>query len=156
MSYNKGQCGQGHNKDVDNPTIISALVGKKIVMVSSGGYHTLALTSERELYSWGSGLYGECGTGELVDIYSPKKVVFVNGVTSENVVMFSKIPKDAYFQPEIKALAAGGHHSLVLTTNGELYSFGYGSYGQLGQRMNYNQCLPQLVKDLKKVPISQV
>lgn len=80
----------------------------------------------------------------------------MNGVNGENVVQLSKVPKDAYFQPDIKALAAGGHHSLVLSSTGELYSFGYGSYGQLGQRVNCNQCIPQIVKDLKKVPIAQI
>ena len=53
-------------------------------------------------------------------------------------------------------MAAGGHHSLILTSSGELYSFGYGSYGQLGHRVNCNQCLPQLVKDLKKFHITQI
>ena len=78
IAYNKGQCGHGHTKDIENPTIIAALQGNKIVQVSTGGYHTLALTATNEIFAWGSGYYGECGVGEFVDIISPRKVIFIN------------------------------------------------------------------------------
>ena len=42
--------------------------------VACGGFHTLALTSEKELYAWGASQLGECGNGELYDTYQPKLV----------------------------------------------------------------------------------
>lgn len=33
--------------------------------VAAGGFHTLALTDNNELFSWGSGTYGELGSGEF-------------------------------------------------------------------------------------------
>lgn len=39
--------------------------------------------------------------------------------------------KDLIFK-YIVSIAAGWNHSLVLTEHGDLYSAGYGKYGQLG------------------------
>ena len=78
--FNKGQCGHGHNKDSESPEIIKDLERKRVVDVVCGGYHTLALTEDNELYSWGSGLYGECGFGAFVHSNSPKLVQFSSKV----------------------------------------------------------------------------
>ena len=60
-------------------------------------------------------------------------------------------------------MAAGGHHSMVLTGNfynliddGALYTFGYSVHGQLGVHTTINQCLPQLVRDFSSHAISQI
>lgn len=55
---------------------------------------------------------------------------------------------------KIKSVSAGAHHSLILTENGQLYSFGYGQHGQLGLRNNTNHCTPQLVKDFLTQPLA--
>ncbi len=55
--------------------------------------------------------------------------------------------------PTIQQISAGGHHSLVLTSRGMLYSFGYGAHGQLGLRGTTNQLSPQLVRDLARKPL---
>lgn len=38
----------------------------------------------------------------------------------------------------IKGLAAGAHHSMILTEEGQLFTFGYGQHGQLGLKSNQN------------------
>lgn len=48
----------------------------------------------------------------------------------------------------IQDIAAGGRHSLVITDEGALYTFGYGTNGQLGLRNTSNKGKPALVKDL--------
>jgi alpha-tubulin suppressor-like RCC1 family protein len=55
---------------------VKLLSQKRIVKVSCGGFHTLALTSENELYGFGSGNYGECGYGEFQDTAKPRLVKF--------------------------------------------------------------------------------
>ena len=47
---------------------------KRVVKVACGGFHTLVLTSEEEVYAFGSGVYGECGYGEFYDTTKPKLV----------------------------------------------------------------------------------
>ena len=77
-SYNKGQCGHGTNKDVQKPKKIEFFIKNnlKIKKVSCGGYHTIVIADTDELYSFGKGLYGQCGYGQPENISTPKKVYF--------------------------------------------------------------------------------
>lgn len=59
-----------------------SLANKVIVKVSAGGFHTLALTEDNELYAWGSGTYGECGYGEFQETNKPKLVKFPNEMST--------------------------------------------------------------------------
>jgi alpha-tubulin suppressor-like RCC1 family protein len=45
-----------------------------VIKVSAGGFHTLALCDDNELYAWGSGTYGECGYGEFQETNKPRLV----------------------------------------------------------------------------------
>jgi alpha-tubulin suppressor-like RCC1 family protein len=72
--YNKGQLGLGHTKDIENPEKNKFFEGKKVINVSCGQFHTLALTSNNDLYGWGAGEYGELGTSKLKHEYSPTKI----------------------------------------------------------------------------------
>ena len=47
---------------------------------------------------------------------------------------------------EIKQIAAGGNHSMILAESGAMYAFGYGAHGQLGLPVVQNTCVPSLVK----------
>ena len=42
----------------------------------------------------------------------------------------------------IADIAAGGRHSLVITEDGQLFSFGYGTNGQLGLKSTANKSKP--------------
>lgn len=45
----------------------------------------------------------------------------------------------------------GYHHTAVITTNGELFTFGYGKYGALGHNATWNSFYePKLVEFFKK------
>ena len=48
--------------------------------MAAGGFHTLAVTEEDELYAWGSGTYGELGSGDQRIESSPKLVRMPNEV----------------------------------------------------------------------------
>ena len=101
--------------------------------MACGGFHTLILTSENEVYAFGAGNYGECGYGEFLDTSKPKLVRF--GTQGHNETSnFGGTEKTLDFgtQPLIADIAAGGRHSLVLTDEGNVFAFGYGTNGQLG------------------------
>ena len=50
-------------------------------------------------------------------------------------------------------ICAGGKHSIVLTGNGGLYTFGFGDQGQLGLRTTDNAKKPTLVTDFDGIRI---
>ncbi|XP_071541149.1 LOW QUALITY PROTEIN: probable E3 ubiquitin-protein ligase HERC1 [Panulirus ornatus] len=58
------------------PRPIEELAGLRIVDISAGDSHVLALTHESEVYAWGSNTMGQCGQGHTVSpIPRPKKVM---------------------------------------------------------------------------------
>lgn len=75
------------------------LSSQKIIAVSSGLDHSLVLTSNGNLYSWGKGEYGVLGLGDSKDVIIPEKV------------QISKVMQ----------VACGLRHTLCLTSNGVYY-----------------------------------
>jgi alpha-tubulin suppressor-like RCC1 family protein len=89
-------------------------VGVTVDGLSAGGTHSLILAGEK-VYVAGSDRYGQLGQGA------------VNGANKASftpVVMTSDIPA---------AVAAGGNHSLIVTTSGKVFACGDNTYGQLAQ-----------------------
>ena len=93
-------------------------------MVAAGGAHTLIL-ADGELWSFGDSFNRQLGNGDRQLQKLPKKVACLN-------------------MKRITMIAAGLRHSLVLA-DGELWSFGWGLYGQLGHGDFANQLLPKKV-----------
>ena len=121
---------------IGQPVLIESLYSKKIVSISCGDYHSCALTDNGELYTWGGGKQynkGQCGHGTFKEIDSPKKVEFF----IKNKLKIIKI-------------CCGGYHTIVLCDNGDIYSFGKGSYGQLGYGESEDSAIPKLVKFSQK------
>ena len=91
-----------------------------VVQLAAGDGASLALTGDGRLYSFGENLYGELGralgSGSEAANPTAERVNLPGAGASERIV-------DA---------AAGGAHSLALTSTGQLYAFGRNFYGQLG------------------------
>ena len=96
----------------------------------------MALTKDGELYAWGSGTYGELGSGNQQSVCKPQLVKMPNEVHTvpSDDDPAEEVLKLGSSKPIIKQISCGGHHSLVLSSRGYLYSFGYGAHGQLGLR----------------------
>uniref|UniRef100_A0A8C4NCE4 non-specific serine/threonine protein kinase n=1 Tax=Eptatretus burgeri TaxID=7764 RepID=A0A8C4NCE4_EPTBU len=66
MTYGSGSSGclgHGNYKDVNKPKMLEALLGYEVVSLSCGVSHVMAITNEREVYSWGRGDNGRLGLG---------------------------------------------------------------------------------------------
>lgn len=60
--------------------------------------------------------------------------------------------KVEFFEKEgikIKKITAGMYHTNAVTTNGDVYSWGRGLYGVLGNGSNSQSLVPELVFDIK-------
>jgi alpha-tubulin suppressor-like RCC1 family protein len=82
--------------------------------VAAGQYHMLFLRPNGTVWAWGSKQFGQTGTG-------------VGSSSSKDLT-----PVQVLGLPKIKAIAAGGYHSLALDENGLVYAWGQNSSGQLG------------------------
>jgi alpha-tubulin suppressor-like RCC1 family protein len=98
------------------PVAMGPLAGKSIVQMTGGLGFSLVLTSDGEMYAWGSNEHGKLGDTSGADRTTPGLVVLASAPAGTKVV----------------AISVGWHHALALTAAGELYSWGYDYHGQLG------------------------
>uniref|UniRef100_A0A4W5LTP0 Serine/threonine-protein kinase Nek8 n=1 Tax=Hucho hucho TaxID=62062 RepID=A0A4W5LTP0_9TELE len=73
-SGSNGCLGHGNFNDVTQPKIVEALLGYELVQVSCGASHVLAVTNDREVFSWGRGDNGRLGLGTQDSHNSPQQV----------------------------------------------------------------------------------
>jgi E3 ubiquitin-protein ligase HERC2 len=100
----------------------------KIKEISAGTVHNLAITQDNKLFSWGSSQGGQLGLPEKYLISQPNYQTSFFLSSPNQISIFSKSKK-----PEnIIKISCGEAHSLALTNNGTVYSWGFGSNGQLG------------------------
>ena len=98
----------------------------KIIEISSGTVHNLALTYDGKIFSWGSSQGGQLGLSlqELESYPGFKKNYFIQSPIP--------VPISENKDVNIIKISCGEAHSLALTNEGKVYSWGFGSNGQLG------------------------
>jgi len=130
-----GEYGQlGHN-NVEHrlvPTLLAgeALGGAAAVLVAAGGAHTVAVTLEGELWIWGCGEEGQLGLGDEADRLAPMLL----GAQA------------AFGGSPVLTVACGGRHSLVVTKDGALWTFGSGDDGALGHNDRNTRLVPTRIE----------
>lgn len=102
--------------------------------MSAGESHCAALTQSKKVYLWGNGSYGRLGTGFEFTNLSPINV-------------------DDFDQLDIVKISCGAFHTLILSRDGSVYSFGHNKYGKLGTKEDiifkaiYTQVVPYKCSD---------
>lgn len=97
----------------------SALYGKTVVAIATGGLHSLALCSDGTVAAWGDNLYGQLGDNTTTERLTPVAVNSASGVS-------------ALYRKTVVAIAAGDGHSLALCSDGTVVAWGLNYDGQLG------------------------
>lgn len=72
-------CQLGREGPENAPLVVDSLVGEVPVSVSGGRVHSIVLTAEREVWSWGSGRNGRLGLGSSVDEVEPMLIQSLEG-----------------------------------------------------------------------------
>ena len=103
---------------------------KRIIQISSGYSHTLALASDGTVYAWGEGANGRLGNGGTSDSTTPV------AVTTAGTPMAGKT---------IIAVKAGDSHSLALASDGTVYAWGFNDDGELGNGNTTSSNVPVAV-----------
>jgi alpha-tubulin suppressor-like RCC1 family protein len=122
-----------------------------MVNVSCGRKHTLALDSERELWSWGANQHGQLGLGHRISQATPRLVKilrpFSRGAVTKKrhqeklqrekeqdaqLGRFKQNTKEKDHYDLLAAISCGDSHSCVITEKGLLYVFGNNESSQLG------------------------
>jgi alpha-tubulin suppressor-like RCC1 family protein len=106
-----------------------------VKQISCGQSHIVALSTTGNVYTWGSGDYGQLGYGVYGNCSTPRLVLEDKGM---------------------EQVAAGRYHTLALSNMGVLYSWGCGENGQLGQNSDDNVPLPTVVAPILGSVVGQV
>ena len=69
-----GQLSHGDRQEQWQPKKVEAFAGQRAVAVSAGEYHSLALTADGAVWSWGCGDSGRLGHGDTQWQLLPKKI----------------------------------------------------------------------------------
>ena len=119
---------------------LTLAVSAEALSMTGGQTHNLLLSGDGNLYSWGSGAFGELGLG-------PK-----------NTEM--ETPGQIRFQVPIVSIAAGRSHSCAVDKFGNVYSWGQNFSRQLGlytksrEQMPVNALIEELVMTPRISPFS--
>jgi len=95
----------------------SALSGKTVTTVSTGGDHSCALTSDGDVACWGSNNHGQLGTNSTTARSLP------TAITTTGTPLSGKT---------ITQLSVNGSHTCALTSDAILACWGDDSHGQIG------------------------
>lgn len=121
----RGQLGHGDIEPRTQPCIVEGLDGVAMDQVSCGNWHSLALSQCGDIYSWGSNADKQLGhSAESATVAIPTLVDVGGGET------------------DFKCVCCGARHSVGLTTQGLLFTWGWNEYGQLGHSVQSGASLP--------------
>ncbi|XP_043846145.1 RCC1 domain-containing protein 1 isoform X2 [Dromiciops gliroides] len=158
-----GQLGHGGLEAELEPRQVEALQGLAMGQVAAGGWHSLCVSEAGDLYVWGWNESGQLALPSRAIAEREKTVAGASGLYSCSPE--AKIPaKDGDGDPaqfisiqafpalldlpggsEVSKASCGSRHTAVVTRVGELYTWGWGKYGQLGHKNTVNLDRPQRV-----------
>ncbi|CAH0473955.1 unnamed protein product [Peronospora belbahrii] len=116
-----GKLGLGESSEMEVlPREVEAFQGIKIVDVSCGDYYTVAVDADGKMYSWGWGgstMKGAGGLGHAGGKDEPTPRLLTT-LVDQGVPM--------------STVECGEFHTVALTKDGEIWAWGNGEYGRLG------------------------
>ncbi|XP_072300865.1 RCC1 and BTB domain-containing protein 1-like isoform X3 [Eucyclogobius newberryi] len=130
---NCGQVGSGSTANQPTPRRVSCcLQNKSAVSIVCGQTSSLAVVDNGEVYGWGYNGNGQLGLGNNGNQLTPCRLIGLQGSCVSQIV-------------------SGYAHSLALTDEGLLYTWGSNTYGQLGTGNKSNQLSPvQIMTDKER------
>nr|XP_023877774.1 ultraviolet-B receptor UVR8 isoform X2 [Quercus suber] len=167
-----GRLGFGHENPLFVPTLNPHL--DSVRSVALGGVHSVALTSLGEVFTWGYGGFGALGhsvyhrelfprlvegswSGKIHHIATSGTHTAAIKESANSNYELGRGDKVGGWKPKpipsledvcVIQVASGGYHSLALTDDGKVLSWGYGRHGQLGHSSILNQKIPVVIEAL--------
>ncbi|GBG70273.1 hypothetical protein CBR_g6400 [Chara braunii] len=133
-SNDRGQLGTGEDAAYHMvPTQIGGSVfGIKFAHIAAGLKHCIVASKSGEVYAWGANDFGQLGLGDVEDRKNPAAIL------------------SKFTRSRISRVAAGAHHSMAVTDNGDIFTWGSNECGQLGYELR-SVLGPRFVKFPRKL-----
>ena len=122
-----GRLGHGDTENRLVPTMIApaAFSNVRIIAISAGSRHSMALDADGNVWTWGSGDSGRLGHNNTTEMIVP-----------------TRITHDAFSNATIIAISAGIDHSMALDAGGDVWTWGSGANGRLGHNNTTEMSVP--------------
>lgn len=139
-SNNSGQLGHGTTEEEWRPRLIRSLQGIRIIQATAGAGRTMLISDIGQVYAFGKDSFGD----------------------SEYVVDGSRTATTPQLVDSLKGIFAvqaviGNFFTAVLSREGRVYTFSWGSEATLGHQTEPHDQEPHLLKgDLENVPVVQI
>ncbi|XP_062998747.1 RCC1 domain-containing protein 1 [Elgaria multicarinata webbii] len=159
-----GQLGHGELESRAEPLLVDALHGVEVADVAAGGWHSAGISEAGDLYIWGWNESGQlalpskavaesqattavgAGRGDVAlnvarsqgAANSPHKAAFIS------IQPFPAL-LDMPCEAAVSKVSCGSRHTAAVTSTGDLYTWGWGKYGQLGHRDTASSDQPRRV-----------
>ena len=92
--------------------------------------------TDLSLFVWGSGKDGRCGNKSEEGFQTPTEI---------------KVYNEKLQRVKFQKLSCGYHHTAAVSTEGKVYTWGRGIFGQLGHNDTDNKFIPTLVKGIPEM-----
>ena len=119
------------------PRTVRQLQGTAPIQIAFGYQHGLALSFAQEVYSWGCATWGALGR-----VYN-----FTQFGVDETYMPTPQLVFDLQGY-RVREVYAGGWHSAVRLENGNVMTWGFNKYGQLGHGTYETEWTPRVVHEL--------
>ncbi|KAG9457082.1 hypothetical protein H6P81_001590 [Aristolochia fimbriata] len=111
---------------------------RRVILISAGASHSVALLSGNIVCSWGRGEDGQLGHGDAEDRLFPTKLSALDGL-------------------DIVSITCGADHTTAYSESQlQVYSWGWGDFGRLGHGNSSDLFTPQPIKVLQGIRIKQI
>lgn len=107
---------------MEEPTLLEALSGIRIIEVAAGGWHSCAISEFGDLYVWGWNRQGQLG----IPVKNKRSIYLLPEIVD---VIADRLPDPE----EIELISCGSSHSIILTKSGKLLGTGSCNFGQLSE-----------------------
>ncbi|KAL4221544.1 Protein rcc2 [Mactra antiquata] len=146
-----GQLGLGNQTtNVASPQRIS-YKGPPIRKLACGAEFSLIADIRGNLYSFGCPEYGQLGHNtDGKYLVTSNKLAYRCELSPRKVQVWIEKSRDGRISPvidvEVRDMACGINHSVVMDSKKRVFTWGFGGYGRLGHADNKDEMVPRLVK----------
>ena len=157
FSFGSNEFGQlGYGLNADNQTLWGSAAPLEVTprfghapdllnvtMIAAGAAHSIALTADGRVFTWGSNAHGQLGRNETWGVYYNRSSIVPVDVTAQ-------------FPEEIRRVAAGADFCYALSNASRVYAWGRNDFGQLATGDTEDRLGPTDVTAAFPEPIADV
>ncbi|KAK3347165.1 putative regulator of chromosome condensation protein [Lasiosphaeria hispida] len=124
---------------VMRPQIVDSFEDHQVASIAGGEHHSLACTTDGTLLTWGR-IDGH-QVGQKIEVFTEQNTIF----DDKNNPRILLIPEPIPEVTDVVSVAAGTDHSLAITKEGKVYTWGFSANYQTGQGVIEDVKVPTLI-----------